>query len=130
MTSSGTPCGALEPPPSAGGQVLSTRPPKRLPAVGRATPKPPLRRLLRSGRGLVDCTIWETLTPALAAVDRGQVADRHKEGKSQYTLDRQNPGAFEGETVTRRRFMDLVTNGAGAVAAAAFTLPALGFAIG
>jgi menaquinol-cytochrome c reductase iron-sulfur subunit len=40
------------------------------------------------------------------------------------------PGAFEGETVTRRRFMDLVTNGAGAVAAAAFTLPALGFAIG
>jgi Rieske Fe-S protein len=39
------------------------------------------------------------------------------------------PGAFEGETVTRRRFMDLVTNGAGMVAAAAFTLPALGFAI-
>jgi menaquinol-cytochrome c reductase iron-sulfur subunit len=56
--------------------------------------------------------------------------DRHREGKSKYTLDRQMPGAFEGETVTRRRFMDLVTNGAGAVAAAAFTLPALGFAIG
>ncbi len=56
--------------------------------------------------------------------------DRHREGKSKYTLDRKMPGAFEGETVTRRRFMDLVTNGAGAVAAAAFTLPALGFAIG
>jgi len=39
------------------------------------------------------------------------------------------PGAFEGETVTRRRFMDLAANGAGAVAALAFTLPALGFAI-
>ena len=58
------------------------------------------------------------------------MADRHTQGKSKYTVDRQMPGAFEGETVTRRRFMDLVTNGAGMVAAAAFTLPALGFAIG
>ncbi|HEY2260894.1 MAG TPA: ubiquinol-cytochrome c reductase iron-sulfur subunit [Solirubrobacteraceae bacterium] len=40
------------------------------------------------------------------------------------------PGAFEGETVTRRGFMNLTTQGAGIVAAAAFTLPALGFAIG
>ncbi len=40
------------------------------------------------------------------------------------------PGAFEGETVTRRRFMEAVTHGAGGIAAAAFTLPALGFAIG
>ena len=40
------------------------------------------------------------------------------------------PGAFEGETVTRRRFMNLAANGAGVVAAAAFTLPALGFALG
>jgi menaquinol-cytochrome c reductase iron-sulfur subunit len=39
------------------------------------------------------------------------------------------PGAFEGETVTRRRMMNLVANGAGAVAVAAFTLPALGFAL-
>ncbi len=59
------------------------------------------------------------------------MADRHKEGsKPKYTADRQMPGAFEGETVTRRRFMDVVTNGAGAVAAMAFTLPALGFALG
>jgi quinol---cytochrome c reductase iron-sulfur subunit, bacillus type len=56
--------------------------------------------------------------------------DRHKQKKSKYTLDRQMPGAFEGETVTRRRFMNGVVNGAGGVAAAAFTLPALGFAIG
>jgi quinol---cytochrome c reductase iron-sulfur subunit, bacillus type len=39
------------------------------------------------------------------------------------------PGSFEGETVTRRRFMNLSANGAGGVAAAAFTLPALGFAV-
>lgn len=55
--------------------------------------------------------------------------DRHKETKSKYTLDRNIPGAFEGETVTRRRLMVLWANGVGGVAAAAFTLPALGFAI-
>jgi menaquinol-cytochrome c reductase iron-sulfur subunit len=59
------------------------------------------------------------------------MADRHTQGaKSKYTADRQMPGAFEGETVNRRRFMNLVTQGAGGIAAAAFTLPALGFAIG
>ncbi len=56
--------------------------------------------------------------------------DRRKPPKSKYTADRHKPGAFEGETVNRRRFMNLVTNGAGAVAAASFALPALGFAIG
>jgi Rieske Fe-S protein len=59
-----------------------------------------------------------------------QVADRHQAGKSKYTADRQMPGAFDGETVTRRRFMGAVTHSAGGVAAAAFTLPALGFALG
>jgi menaquinol-cytochrome c reductase iron-sulfur subunit len=39
------------------------------------------------------------------------------------------PGAFEGETVTRRRLIAGAATTAGAVAAAAFTLPALGFAI-
>jgi menaquinol-cytochrome c reductase iron-sulfur subunit len=58
------------------------------------------------------------------------VEDRHKEGKSKYTVDRQMPGAFEGETISRRRFMTAVTHGAGGIAAAAFTLPALGFALG
>src|SRR5947209_13955791 len=56
--------------------------------------------------------------------------NRRRPQKSKYTEDRGFPGAFEGETVTRRRFMGLVTNGAGAVAAAAFTLPVLGFALG
>jgi quinol---cytochrome c reductase iron-sulfur subunit, bacillus type len=57
------------------------------------------------------------------------VPDRHAETKSKYTEGRNMPGSYEGETVTRRRFMNLTANGAGAVAVAAFTLPALGFAI-
>jgi menaquinol-cytochrome c reductase iron-sulfur subunit len=40
------------------------------------------------------------------------------------------PGAFEGETVTRRRFMNVAAQGSGIVAVAAIALPALGFAIG
>jgi len=59
----------------------------------------------------------------------GPVADR-PEKKSKYTADRQIPGAFEGETVTRRRFMTGTVHTAGAIATAAFALPALGFAIG
>jgi Rieske Fe-S protein len=47
-----------------------------------------------------------------------------------YTADRGMPGAFEGETVSRRRFMTGSVHAAGAITAAAFTLPALGFAIG
>jgi Rieske Fe-S protein len=58
------------------------------------------------------------------------MADGRKEPKSKYTLDRGMPGAFEGETVTRRRFMTLSAHGAGAVAVSAFALPALGFAAG
>jgi menaquinol-cytochrome c reductase iron-sulfur subunit len=57
------------------------------------------------------------------------VPDRHLEQKSKYTADRKMPGSFEGETVTRRRFMTGVVHGAGGIAAAAFTLPALGFAL-
>jgi menaquinol-cytochrome c reductase iron-sulfur subunit len=40
------------------------------------------------------------------------------------------PGAFEGEMVSRRRFMTGSVHAAGGVAAAAIALPALGFAIG
>jgi len=56
--------------------------------------------------------------------------DRHSQTKSKYTVDRQIPGAFEGETVTRRRFMVGTTHVAGAVAMSAIALPALGFALG
>jgi Rieske Fe-S protein len=47
-----------------------------------------------------------------------------------YTEDLNMPGAFEGETVSRRRFMTGTVHTAGAITAAAFTLPALGFALG
>jgi quinol---cytochrome c reductase iron-sulfur subunit, bacillus type len=53
-----------------------------------------------------------------------------KPPKPKYTADRLIPGSFEGETVTRRRLMGLVVHGGGGIAVAAFTLPALGFAVG
>ncbi len=56
--------------------------------------------------------------------------DRHLQSKSKYTADRQMPGAFEGETVTRRRFMTGTAHLAGAVAVSAMALPAVGFALG
>jgi hypothetical protein len=56
--------------------------------------------------------------------------DRRRDVKSKYTADRNIPGAFEGETVTRRRFMTGSVHTAGAIAASAFALPALGFALG
>jgi len=57
------------------------------------------------------------------------VSDRRKT-KSNSTLDRGIPGAFEGETITRRRLMTGTAHGAGAIAASAFLLPSLGFAMG
>ena len=56
--------------------------------------------------------------------------DRREKTQSRYTLDRNIPGAFEGETVTRRRFMVGSAHTLGGIAAAAFALPALGFAVG
>ncbi len=56
--------------------------------------------------------------------------DRRPEPQSPYTTDRNVPGAFEGETVTRRRFMSGGAQTLGGVAVAAFALPALGFALG
>src|SRR3712207_6050557 len=53
----------------------------------------------------------------------------HKK-KSPYTADRGMPGAFEGETVTRRGLMTGGALAAGGIASAAFGLPALGFALG
>jgi Rieske Fe-S protein len=50
--------------------------------------------------------------------------------KSRYTEGRGIAGAFEGETVTRRRLMEGGAMAVGGVATAAFALPALGFALG
>jgi menaquinol-cytochrome c reductase iron-sulfur subunit len=62
------------------------------------------------------------------------VADSHtnspSDKKSRYTEGRGIAGAFEGETVTRRRFMEGGALAAGGIASAAFALPALGFALG
>jgi Rieske Fe-S protein len=58
------------------------------------------------------------------------VPDKRKKIKPNSTIDRQIPGAFEGESVTRRRFMTGTAHTAGAIAASAFALPALGFALG
>jgi menaquinol-cytochrome c reductase iron-sulfur subunit len=53
-----------------------------------------------------------------------------KNDRSRYTADRQMPGAYEGETVSRRRFFTGGALAAGGLATAAFGLPALGFALG
>jgi menaquinol-cytochrome c reductase iron-sulfur subunit len=50
--------------------------------------------------------------------------------KPRYTVDEGAAGAFEGETVTRRKFMTGTAMAVGGVATAAFGLPALGFALG
>jgi menaquinol-cytochrome c reductase iron-sulfur subunit len=55
---------------------------------------------------------------------------KNPDRKSRYTEGRGITGAFEGETVTRRRFMEGSALAAGGVATAAFGLPALGFALG
>jgi menaquinol-cytochrome c reductase iron-sulfur subunit len=57
------------------------------------------------------------------------MADR-RQPKSKYTTERRIPGAFDGETVTRRRFMTGAAHTAGAVAVSAIALPAVGFALG
>jgi menaquinol-cytochrome c reductase iron-sulfur subunit len=49
---------------------------------------------------------------------------------SRYTEGRGIAGAFEGETVTRRRLMEGTALAAGGIATAAFALPGLGFALG
>jgi menaquinol-cytochrome c reductase iron-sulfur subunit len=50
--------------------------------------------------------------------------------KSRYTENRGIAGAFEGETVTRRRLMEGTALAAGGIATMAFALPGLGFALG
>jgi menaquinol-cytochrome c reductase iron-sulfur subunit len=59
------------------------------------------------------------------------VADPPKfDKKSRYTAGRGIAGAYEGETVTRRRLMEGGAQLAGGVAVAMIALPGLGFALG
>ena len=53
-----------------------------------------------------------------------------RQRKPRYTAQRGIPGAYEGETVTRRRLFEAGAQGVGGIAVAAFALPALGFALG
>jgi len=55
---------------------------------------------------------------------------KNSQRKSRYTEGRGVAGAFEGETVTRRRLMEGGAMAVGGIATAAFALPALGFALG
>jgi len=55
-------------------------------------------------------------------------ADR-KSQKPRLTADEHIPGAFEGETVTRRRFMTGTVHASGGIAMAAMAVPAIGFAV-
>src|SRR3954469_2412965 len=57
-------------------------------------------------------------------------SERPHNRKSRYTADRGMPGAYEGETVTRRMLFSGGALAAGGIASAAFGLPALGFALG
>ena len=57
------------------------------------------------------------------------VPDDRKQ-KPKTTAEAQIPGAYEGETVTRRRFMTGSALAAGGIATAAMALPALGMAFG
>src|SRR6266436_5575364 len=53
----------------------------------------------------------------------------HKK-RPELTTDRDMPGAYEGETVTRRRLFTGGALAAGGIAGAAIVLPSLGFALG
>ena len=57
------------------------------------------------------------------------MSDR-RPAQSKYTLDRGIPGAFEGETVTRRRLMVFAANATAGVAIGGVVLSAVGFAAG
>src|SRR3954454_13280318 len=56
--------------------------------------------------------------------------ERTKPRHARTTKEARIPGAFEAETVTRRRLMSSTASIAGTIAAAAVGLPVLGFAAG
>ncbi len=58
------------------------------------------------------------------------MADTSTKKRSPYAGDRGLPGAYDGETVTRRRLFEVGSLAAGGVAGAAIGLPVLGFAFG
>ena len=90
------PCGRLERARSDGDQTMLTGTPSSW-----RSPAPPRRsRQCAQALRLLDVALNQR-----ASILFVSVSDKHEQHKSKYTLDRQMPGAFEGETVTRRRFM-------------------------
>ena len=69
------------------------------------------------------------VSPPRYSVRRCPQTDTRNRSRSTRS-DRGIPGAYEGETVTRRRFMVVGANTAGGIATLAFVLPALGLGLG
>src|SRR5664279_4305739 len=115
-----TPCGARANARSAGDRATRTGAP-------RISSAPGPRRDRGDAHKRCGCP---SVALNRASILLAPVSDKRAKHKSKLTLDRQIPGAFEGETVTRRRFMTGTAHTTGAIAASAFALPALGFAIG
>jgi menaquinol-cytochrome c reductase iron-sulfur subunit len=70
--------------------------------------------------------LWRSFTEG----PETHLAARRKQRTPKYTSDLHVPGAFPGETLTRRRFMTGTAHTAGGVAVGAIALPSLGFALG
>ena len=89
-----------------------------------------LPRRPRDTRSHVDSIVAVGVEWTSALAPWPPIPPRNEPRKSRYTEDRGMAGAFEGETVTRRGLMTGGGQAAGGIAAAAFVLPALGFALG
>src|SRR5215216_983727 len=94
----------------------------------------PWRDRLPSAGFLLSCgpqPSWHSGSPS-GTIPSSPVAESPAkyDRKSRYTEGRGIAGAFEGETVTRRRLMEGTALAVGGIATMAFTLPALGFALG
>src|SRR3954463_2594594 len=73
-----------------------------------------------------DCGPLSGTIPTAPVAESPAKYDRN----SRYTEGRGIAGAFEGETVTRRRLMEGTAAAVGGIATMAFLLPGLGFALG
>lgn len=72
----------------------------------------------------------DRLVASRAALSNQPLVPDTSKNTSPFTADRNIPGAFEGETVTRRRFMTGAAHATNGIAVGMIALPALGFALG
>src|SRR5947209_20521770 len=98
--------------PQSGSPERATVAPKRLCSPRRKPPRPKFSALgVRDARLVVDDTLPVALQSMKPSSDEAHLQDKHKAAKSKYTQDRSIPGAFEGETITRRRLMGMSVHG-------------------